>query len=437
MNEKITVVPYQQGWPEAFIKEETRLKEAFGTLEIQFYHIGSTSIPECDAKPIIDIMGVTSDVTEVDAFNEALNRLGYTAKGEFGMKQRRFFQRSKVHLHIFEETDPEVSRHLRFCAYLRAHPEVKKAYGHLKRALATQFSEDRARYVLGKEAFIKEVDIKSAWEAKQWPAIQDKPQKHTWTQAQILKAMDVNCHLALTYFAKYTHALQLVFEPDVTAIRSSIPSDAFNFVLSAEFTEDNVRKRIYQVVGHFSYPIWWSVAPWDTPSSLEHALQEQGFKLKDTTTGMYRYLDALPEIESPLMIERVLTEKQLKDYASIIEEIEQCPNLYSLLYSTLPPLLYQERAPYEMYVGYLDGRPIATCAAVFHANVLGIYYLSTLPAYRKKGAATALMIHLLRRAQLKGYCLATLQSSQQALSLYQTLGFTSCCQFKEFVGNQC
>ena len=78
------------------------------------HHIGSTSIPTCQSKPILDLLGIVSDVTDVD-HDAQLAKLGYRPVGEFGMRRRRFFIKEAapaVNLHIFEDTDPEVDRHL-------------------------------------------------------------------------------------------------------------------------------------------------------------------------------------------------------------------------------------------------------------------------------------------------------------------------------------
>lgn len=158
---KLTVVPYNHDWPKSYNEEIKKLKEAFKDIDIQFYHIGSTSIPGCYAKPIIDILGVTSDLTLIEKYNNALSNLGYTAMGEYGIKQRRYFRRkhtNPVNLHIFEKGNSEIERHLRFCGFLRAHPEKVKEYSRLKMELAAKYPGDHDQYCSSKEMFIKEID---------------------------------------------------------------------------------------------------------------------------------------------------------------------------------------------------------------------------------------------------------------------------------------
>ena len=235
--QKIKLVAFDPLWQMQYETEKDVLKYAFGEFSITFYHIGSTSIPGCSAKPIIDILGVTSDVLLVDKFNESLEDVGFIALGEYGMKQRRFFRKrmhANVNLHIFEDSDPEVARHLRFCSYLRNHPDKTNSYSNLKQELATKDSTDITRYILGKERFIKSIDYQAAKEdtGKFWQK-QSSSKKITWNQEEILAAMEANMHLQMTYFAKYLPIMNLHFETDVTVVLSEIPDDTFNYIIGA------------------------------------------------------------------------------------------------------------------------------------------------------------------------------------------------------------
>jgi GrpB-like predicted nucleotidyltransferase (UPF0157 family) len=164
---KIIVQSFQKDWTKKFQIAKQELEKIFQGADIQFYHIGSTSIPNCSAKPIIDILGVTTDITKIERYNEAMVQRGYEPKGEYGIPHRRYFQRrplEAVNLHIFEETNPEVERHLRFCAYLRKHPEKAEEYSQLKLKLAQQFPHDIHQYIRGKELWIKMIDKAAAEE---------------------------------------------------------------------------------------------------------------------------------------------------------------------------------------------------------------------------------------------------------------------------------
>lgn len=88
--------------------------------------------------------------------------------GEYGIPGRRFFRkgadRRTHHVHVFEEGNPEIDRHLAFRDYLRNHAEVRNAYGALKRQLAQAFPYDIESYIRGKAPFIAAVEQEAlAW----------------------------------------------------------------------------------------------------------------------------------------------------------------------------------------------------------------------------------------------------------------------------------
>jgi len=436
---KLILEPFQSNWDTHFKNENVNLLRAFKDFDIQFFHIGSTAISGCDAKPIIDILGVTPDITQVDRYSGALSDLGYQAMGENGMKHRRFFRRKHqdpVHLHVFEDSDPEVERHLRFAAYLKAHPEIVKEYSQMKQQLAKQFPGRSDQYCFGKEKFIKNIDIMAAENASS-PILPKKivSRKKDWSQAEILKAMEVNMHLQMTYFAKYVDTFEIAFQPDVTVVRSEIADDTFNYVLSARFKKFNADDRVAQVQRLFNcQPYSWWVGPFDTPETLAEVLLAHGLSYKEEDVGMYLHLDnfAPRQPDHSLVFQHVISLPQLKDFSQVIVSIGGDPEAFDKLYSKIPPILYHDGACLEMHLAYLNDTPVATGILLLHANVGGIYYVATVPEQRKKGYATAMMDHLIQRAKDRGYHLATLQASREGKDLYQRLGFQECCIFREY-----
>jgi GrpB-like predicted nucleotidyltransferase (UPF0157 family) len=164
----IRVVSYNPRWVEEFALEAARIRDVFGGAVLAIHHIGSTSVPGLQAKPIIDMLPIVVDITRVDRFNAAMQDLGYEGLGEFGIPGRRYFRKGgddRTHqAHIFAHGDPGIERHLAFRDYLRAHPAVATAYGILKARLAQQFPEDIYGYMDGKDAFIKAHEQKAlAW----------------------------------------------------------------------------------------------------------------------------------------------------------------------------------------------------------------------------------------------------------------------------------
>jgi len=118
--------------------------------------------------------------------------------------------------------------------------------------------------------------------------------------------------------------------------------------------------------------------------------------------------------------------------AEIFTALGGYSEIYERLYRHIPPVLYDERAPIEVVVGFLDGKPVVSGILVLHANVAGIYYVMTIPEQRKKGFGTAMTERLLQKAKDVGYHLSTLQASSQGKLLYQRMGYKKLSIFFEY-----
>jgi GrpB-like predicted nucleotidyltransferase (UPF0157 family) len=159
----VRLVPHQAAWSELFQQEAVQLRAALGDRVVRIEHVGSTSIPGLDAKPILDIVVAVRDMSEVAAFEQAVRPLGYIHQVENDQPGRLYFpkrlpdNRSTHHLNITELGTECWFTHVAFRDYLREHPEAREEYRKLKLDLARRHSTDRAAYQEGKGAFIERV----------------------------------------------------------------------------------------------------------------------------------------------------------------------------------------------------------------------------------------------------------------------------------------
>ena len=156
---KVIVVPYNSEWPKLFQNEAIKIQKALGNIINEIHHIGSTSVPDLMAKPIIDIM---LDVTSLDLLDDSSHRLenlGYESMGEMGIPGRRYFRKGGYYrshqIHAFQSGDPNLDRHLAFRDYLTAHKNIANEYGQLKFNIAKECSDDIDKYWKTKDPFIK------------------------------------------------------------------------------------------------------------------------------------------------------------------------------------------------------------------------------------------------------------------------------------------
>ncbi|MBP9722723.1 MAG: GNAT family N-acetyltransferase [Gammaproteobacteria bacterium] len=197
---EIEIVKYNPDWPKLFESEAVLIKQALGDNCIAVHHIGSTAVPELAAKPVIDILPVVLDITKVDIKNINMAELGYNAKGEYGIPLRRFFQKKiniiRTHnVHVFEQGNTEIDRHLGFRNWMRSHSYDREKYAELKQDLANRFPNDMMSYGLGKDQFIADVDHKAgftgirifnALKQHEWDAVKNYRQKYFFDKANII-----------------------------------------------------------------------------------------------------------------------------------------------------------------------------------------------------------------------------------------------------------
>jgi GrpB-like predicted nucleotidyltransferase (UPF0157 family) len=164
----ITLADPDPAWAVAYSREAVKVTTALGDVLIALHHIGSTSIPGIRAKPVIDMLAVVTDVMQLDTVSDALVRLGYEAKGEFGIPGRRYFRKDSAagvrthQIHAFAEGSIEITRHLDFRDYLRAHRDAALQYEILKRDLAANVGGNMEAYSNGKTAFIRDIEARAA-----------------------------------------------------------------------------------------------------------------------------------------------------------------------------------------------------------------------------------------------------------------------------------
>lgn len=91
---------------------------------------------------------------------------GYHPMGEYGISKRRYFWKDdhRVHLHCYEEGNPEIEKHLTMRDYLIAHPKAAEEYGRVKIQSAKSHPRDGHAYNQAK----KEIVGKFLQQAREW-----------------------------------------------------------------------------------------------------------------------------------------------------------------------------------------------------------------------------------------------------------------------------
>jgi GNAT superfamily N-acetyltransferase len=251
----------------------------------------------------------------------------------------------------------------------------------------------------------------------------------------IVDSIYKNLLFQVTYFAPHIPAQQIIKNDYIFKI-TDIQDDTFNMVLGAHFNQKNAEEKIAEVTNIFNaknLPFSWWVGPNDTPFNLKEILISKGFAAKENDYGMHLDLEKyIPKKLDLLTIKQVSNTKELKDFCDIHEKTYTNPEAYDIIFSKIPSSSYQGKSPYRFYTGYFEGKPVTTGVLVFHADVVGIYFILTLKEDRRKGYATEMMNYLLTIAKEENQKIAVLQASEEGKKVYAKMGFNECCVFQEF-----
>ncbi len=129
------------GWPQLFAREAERIRATLGDRALLVEHVGSTSVPELIAKPIVDILLAVADSGDEPAWLPALEAAGYVLRiREPDWHEHRMLKGpdTDINLHVFSAGSPEIERMLAFRDRLRSDPAERERYAAANRALAAR-----------------------------------------------------------------------------------------------------------------------------------------------------------------------------------------------------------------------------------------------------------------------------------------------------------
>ena len=185
---KIEIEKYDPNWVLKFNEIEEVLSECLKQYSPRIEHIGSTSVPDLSAKPVIDIAIGLKSKDWFDEIIELMINSGFIYLSAFNsfVPDRRFFvflknkenfdseyseldqiPKEELHankianIHIWFLNSHEWNRHVVFRDYLRVNSVARKKYQLLKEELGRKNWFDGNQYNLAKNDFIRSEELKA------------------------------------------------------------------------------------------------------------------------------------------------------------------------------------------------------------------------------------------------------------------------------------
>lgn len=159
----VVVEPHRLEWEIAAQTIISRLKNILEDDIIDAQHIGSTSIKNVCAKPIIDIVVGVSSFDRIIKHNEDLERNGIVYRMLYPPGQHLYVMGDLkndiriCYIHVVIWGQEAWNNYINMRDYLNTHEKEAKEYSELKERLAKKYPEDRAAYTNGKGAFIEKI----------------------------------------------------------------------------------------------------------------------------------------------------------------------------------------------------------------------------------------------------------------------------------------
>jgi GNAT superfamily N-acetyltransferase len=245
----------------------------------------------------------------------------------------------------------------------------------------------------------------------------------------LITAMEKNYYAHVSYIAQKSRDVEVIDNDYLMAISTG-------FVGRTIFLDDEIKikniidlMKLYYKFLTFS----WYVTPCTKPENLTTLLSKYGFHLTKAESGMVFTIKnegTLKDKDKELSLSLVDSPVSLDQFDRLYAEIWNCQARN--YFTNAKDIILQADCPLELYIGYAQGQPVAICELFFGAGIVGIYSVGTVERIRHNGFASSFLAYLLSNITQRGYEIITLQSTSEAMNMYNRLGFNKLCTFYEY-----
>lgn len=150
---------HNNNWKNDFNIEKDNLEKLFGDVALKIEHIGSTSLNEIMAKPIIDIAVGVRSLDDFKKVESNFKNYPYSIKEDSVTDEilvRK--EQNECILYLIHVMEIESKRYIDtivFRDYLIENPNRLKEYEKLKIQLAKKYADNRVMYTMSKAEFIQ------------------------------------------------------------------------------------------------------------------------------------------------------------------------------------------------------------------------------------------------------------------------------------------
>ncbi len=197
---------------------------------------------------------------------------------------------------------------------------------------------------------------------------------------------------------------------------------------------DNTVQSIIAQAKSRNVPLLWWTGPQTSPADLGKCLERYGFVNEDNMPRMAIVLASLKEnLPTPagFHVQRVKDDVTLKLWSQVCGAGFGMPDFAAEGFYDF--ISHAGLETVQVYLGWLDEKPVATSLQSLAAGVAGIYNVATLPEARRQGIGAVMTAFPLCEARAMGYKAGILGASEMGVGVYRSLGFQEYCQIGQYV----
>lgn len=247
--------------------------------------------------------------------------------------------------------------------------------------------------------------------------------------------LDANMIEKFVYLPKLM-GMKIIEQSGGVIIDTNISCDMFNIVCCPKSALDV--ESVYNYFSSRNLPFAFWTGFNNEYSDFQKDIEKIGLSCDETETGM---ADSISELDresdfeiscNKLEIKFVSSAELLRDFIAVYKNL--IPNDASAIdefYTKAAPFILNQNSDLKLFVGFYERMPVATSALFLQDNIAGVWDVTTLPKFRRKGIGTDMTVHALKYAKDLYNCeVGVLTASSDGESVYRKLGFKKIKEFR-------
>ena len=217
-------------------------------------------------------------------------------------------------------------------------------------------------------------------------------------------------------------------EPGVFWFETGIHHDIFNRAMPTSLDLAVFPTSLERVRNHFQQrrlPFLWHMGASSHLTNEQPTVESYGLTHYETEPVMVADLHNFNEeisVAPQLAILPLNTDELLKQWVHVWE-LGSSQEVIDLWFTFYSGLCFKPESPLHLFLGILDGKPVATSEVFFGGGVALLGAVNTLSQHRRQGIGAALALAALRDAQKQGYRMSVLSASPMGINIYRRIGF--------------